>query len=325
MKTKHIILGLFCLLNWEHSFAEDVQIPQDNARKHVDQSTKVARPDTLHALYSYTDFTFNETDQTITSHFQGHSNFYLVGGNNFPIYKTMLAGIFIYRMDTNLTFTQSALASTKETIHNNTIIGHVLKQVKPSLYFDVLGGYGQNQLSFKTLNNTEVTNQELGHAVSSGNSWFVGLKGIYSHSWTDFGLISSLAALHTEVNQNAYNYILFNSSPPNNFISPLSSKATFILENAELTYKRHATIQPFLNGALIQIVQKPDDRPNLATLSIGSLPNPNININKNGFAVGGGVSFKYKKLLLRLEQQYYQRGSIYHSNQSVATIRYAID
>lgn len=315
MKIKRIILGLCCLLNWDFLFAQDLQ----NTKKNSEQTAKIARLDSLHALYNYSDFKYNASNLTTISRFQGHSNLYLLGGNSVSINRNIIAGLFIYKMDSYLNFTQSPLAFTTESIRNNSFFGHVLKQIKPSVFIDLIGGYGQNHLNFKTLATEDIQPKQLGYAKSRGNSWFIGLRAFYSHSWNDFSLISSIGALHTEVSQDAFNFFLV--STPNNPLPALSSKASFLLENTELTYKHNSTFQPFVNAGLIQVLQNPDNRANLAALSVASLPNSTINLNKNGFSVGAGFSLKYRQLLLRLEQQYYQRGTIYHSNQSIVSIR----
>ena len=320
MKIKRIILGLFCLLYSVSPFAANSQ----HLVKNSDKSERHNPVDNLHALFSYTDFKFNASDSTRISRFQGHYNLYLLGGNSKPISQDTVAGLFAYKIDTYLNFTQSSLAFTAEAIHNNSLFGHVLKRIKNSFSVDLMGAFGQNRISYKTLSTQNTTtDNNLGHARSHGNSWFVALKGFYTHSWDDFVLLTSVGALHTEVIQKEFNF--FFTSAPTNFISPLTSSTTFLLENAELTYKPNSIIIPFVNAGLIQVVQKLNNRPLAAALSIGSTPNQDIALNKNGFSVGAGLALHYKKMSLRLEQQYYQRGTIYHSNQSILSFRIAID
>ena len=277
----------------------------------------------LHALFSYSDFKFKASNPVAINRFQGHNNLYLLGGNSAPISNSIIVGLFIYKLNTYLSFMQPSVAETSETIRNNSLYGHVLKQIQPSIFVDLMGGYGQNSLNYTTYSIENNETQYLGNAKSHGDNWFIGLKAFYNYRWNDFGLLSSIGPLYTQVNQNAFNIFLL--SEPENPISARSSKATFLLENAELTYKHYETIQPFVTGGFIQVLQSRVNHLDAAALSLAVLPNQSINLDKNGFSVGAGLSWRYRRVLLRLEQQYYQRGSIYHSNQSIASMRFAID
>lgn len=285
-------------------------------------SGKFYRPDSIHALFSYSNFDYNNDTPTALSNFQGTSYLSLIGGNNFHISNSLLAGLFFYNMNSYINFTQSPLAFTSETIHNNSLVGHIFKQVKPNFALDILGGYGLNSLGFNTLSTSQMT--QLAHAKSQGNTWYTYLKGIYNHAWTNFSLIGTAGVLYNQVNQNGFNYFYTSIFTPATFVQSVKSQSTFAIEYAELTYKHGSKILPFINGSLIQVLQNSINTPAAIALSVGTLPNQIIDLNQNGFSVGAGFNWKHNKLSLRLEQQYYQRGNVYHSLQSIASLKYQL-
>lgn len=320
MKFQVVVKGLLALLLSGILQAQGaIEAIEDN-----DKSSKLLRPDSLHGFFSYTDFDFNNSTPFAISKFEGHSYLSLVGGNNMRLDSKTNAGLFFYNVYTNLSFTQSALTSTSETINANNFFAHVLRQVHSSVAIDLVGGYGQNSLQFKTLSTENPSLGAVGSAKGHGNNWFVNAKGLYTHSWTNVMLLASLGILHTEVTQNPF-YFFLNASPLSpNYVDTFTSKQSFVLEYAELTYKKSGKIQPFVNAGLLQVVQYANVTPAAAILSAATLPNSLVNLNVNGYSVGAGLSWEHKKLLLRLEEQYYQRGSIYHSNQSIVSIRYLL-
>ena len=215
----------------------------------------------------------------------------------------------------------SSLVTTHQTITNNNVTAHLLQEIKPNWYIDVLGNYGQSQLSYLTSVGAAGTEQTVSPAKSRGNNWYVNLTGEHVHPWRKFVLKGFLSLLHTENNQSSYNYYFTPSEPSP--VAPISNQATFVLENAEIAYVDSPHIQPFINGGLLQVLQYSNSRPIVSGVAlVGSLPE--FTINQNGFRVGGGVSLIYKQVVLRIEQQYDQRGTVYHSNQTIAAITFAM-
>jgi hypothetical protein len=299
----------------------DVNKPSNN----TEQLPKKTNPYSLHAIYSYSDFKYNSSTFNIINKFEGHSNLYLLGGNNLVLNKETTMGLFIYKLDSYVSFTQSTLAFTNTQNNNNTLFAHVSRQIKPSLYIDLAGGYGVNKLNVQTIPTDSITRIPIGYAHSRGNNWFATLKAIRDFSWKEFGLVASVAALHAEANQGAYRFYIVSNPSANNGVRALNSTSSFLLENVEITYKHSPKIQPFIDGGLIQVIQPANINPDLAAASVGSSPNPGVNLNKNGFSFGGGFSVQYKKIGLRIDQQYYQRGTVYHSNQSTFSLKLAMD
>lgn len=51
---------------------------------------------------------------------------------------------------------------------------------------------------------------------------------------------------------------------------------------------------------------------------------PQLSLDKNGVRVGAGLTYTYKQLRVRIEEQYFNAGSVYSSYQTILGIKYAL-
>jgi hypothetical protein len=201
-------------------------------------------------------------------------------------------------------------------------LGHLTKPIKPYFFVDLFGGYGQNKQHFFTVVAPNTETQQQAQAKNHSHNWFVSLTGLYNTTWKKFIVTGALSVLHNEVKQNSLLYLFQPNNQPN-LVEPIRNKSTYILENAEIGYKVNETVQPFINGGLIQVVQFRNSRALLEGTVVSTAPE--LNLDQNGYQVGAGVSFSFKKAVLRVEQQHSQRARVYHSNLSIVSLRIAID
>ncbi|QRN04925.1 autotransporter outer membrane beta-barrel domain-containing protein [Legionella sp. MW5194] len=286
----------------------------------VDNVPSVSRYD-LGAAYSYQDFKFDSSKLLTFNRFNGHSNLYGVGGNNFQFNQRISGGFFIYKLDTELSsqlqLLSLPLVSSTQSIRNNSIYAHVLTRLMQHFFFDLAGGYGQNSLSYNTSTRFEFQ-QKNGYANAISKNWFASVSALFTHTWKEFVFNANLRALRTEVDQDPY-AIHFAFDPATQSVPSLTNKVSYLQENAELGYKINDSVQPFVEGGLLQVLDFSNSRPALTGVILG--PVPEFNLDMNGYKVGGGIAFNYKQYVFRLEQQYFQRGSVYHSNQSTLSVK----
>lgn len=278
-------------------------------------------------LSSYIDFKFNSTMGTNFNRFTGHSNLYSAAMGNVQITPSWTAGMAIFKVNTTVNsqlVLNPGLPSTSEQItHNNTLFGHVLKQFTSQFFLDLAAAYGQNKVSTQSwIINPGVP--QIGHAQSHSNSGFASLTALYSRPWNNFVLNANGRLLYSQVSSGRYPFT-FAPTFPNQIVEPLTNKALFLVENAELEYKFQPTIMPlnpFINGGLIQVLQFSNSRETINTPINGI--SPQLNLNKNGYRLGGGLSFYHKQLTIRIEEQYYQSGGTYSSYETIVGLRYMI-
>ncbi|MFI4963696.1 MAG: autotransporter outer membrane beta-barrel domain-containing protein, partial [Legionellales bacterium] len=182
---------------------------------------------------------------------------------------------------------------------------------------DVAGAFGQNKL---TSSASLQTVQPL-TANYHNNNWFVSANGLYRNTWKKFIFKSNLGGFYSQISSGAYQFSSFDQTITLD-VASLLNKATLLLENAELGYGLTPEIEPFVNGGLIQVVQFSNSRPLLTTVVNGSLPQ--LNLNKNGFRLGGGFTFKHKQLTVRLEEKYYNASGSFISYQTFLALEYQI-
>ena len=318
MKIKCVVLNFILLLHITNGHANDTQ--KDN------HSYTKSGPFSLQALANYNDFKFNSSSAGNYNHFQGHSDLYLIGGHDAKIRENLSGGILVYNVTTRITsnvlLAPASLVTTNQKVTNNNVMAHVLQQIKPNWVIDLLGNYGQSHLAYRTTISSETGNApKVSPATSYSNNWYVSITGEHVHPWRQFLFQGFLSLLHSETNQSSYNYYFTPYVPSP--VASINNQATFLLENAEITYTASPHIQPFVNGGLLQVLHYSNSRPIVSSIVlVGTLPE--FNINQNGFRVGGGVSLIYKQLILRFEQQYDQRGIVYHSNQTIAAITFTL-
>jgi len=325
MQIRSIILSSFLFCNGGIIYADTLPTsPKSNPKIKTDQSTAMFNQLSLGGLYSYTDFKFDSTVSGNFNRFQGHSNLYSIGAGNARLGHDVSAGIAIFRVDTSfnsqVSLNSGILPSTgKQTIHNNTLFGHVLKYYKPYVFLDLAAGYGQNKVVSESWIMANTPDQQYGYAHTRNTNWFASLTSAYHRPWKKFVLRANARLLYSQANAGRYMFN-FQSVFPAKLIEPMTNKVWFLMENAELGYNLNPTLTPFINGGLIQIVHYANSRP-LINLPINSTF-PQLSMNKNGFKLGGGVAINYKQLTLRLEEQYYNAGGTYTSTQTIAGFKY---
>ncbi|MFI4962646.1 MAG: autotransporter outer membrane beta-barrel domain-containing protein, partial [Legionellales bacterium] len=320
VKKKHIIVMslISSLICGQAVHANSTKEPQNNGLNDKTEPglLKQIKPE---LLYSYVDFNFNSTQDTNYNRFQGYSNIAAVGADNITLRKDLLAGLYYFNVTTSFN-SQSLLMpftvnQSQQTINNNTIFGHVLKTFNPNWYMDLAGGYGQNKLTLLTATQTPLPFE----ANTHNDNWFVSLNALYRKTWTDFILKANVGAFYSQINTGPYQFVAIDQSLSQP-VPALVNKATLIMENAELGYNLNPELVPFINGGLIQVAQFSNSRPVVSAVINGSLPQ--LNLNKNGFRLGAGITFKHKQLSLRLEEKYYNSAGTFISYQTFLGLEY---
>jgi hypothetical protein len=282
---------------------------------------------TAEFLYGYTDFKFNSTETNNFNRFQGHSNLYSAGADRLSISPSIMAGIYYFRINTDLTsnfsFSPFPVTNSNQTIKSNTIFGHVLKVFKPQIFFDIAAGYGYNQIhTFSTIEPGQINPGTLvAFARNNTNNWFVSGTGIYRKTWQKFLFRASLGVLYSKINTPEYDFTF----PEINVIDTaetLINRATLLLESAEFGYYVNPKLMPFVNVGLIQVAQFSLNRQIISPTTIinGSLPQ--LLMNKDAFRLSAGLNYKHKNFSLRVEEKYYNASSTFRSYQTLVILEY---
>jgi len=332
MRGLPVVLSVVSLLNAPFMSAYAMPSTQNKgtlaASNSVDKPSGMFNKLSLAFLYSYTDFKFHSTKGENFNNFTGHSNLYSIAAGNVQLAKDFSAGLALFKVDTNVLsnvfISPGSPANSKQTVHNNTLFGHVLKRFKEYYYLDLAGAYGQNKIASQSwiLPNTPIS--QYGFANSRSNNWFTSLTGLYSRPWKNFLINANARLLYSQTDAGNY-FFNYQSSPLPQPVQALTNKVWFAMENIELGYKFKPTVPlvPFVNAGLIQVLSYTNSRTLIdSTLINGTLPQ--LSMNKNGYRLGGGFSYSYKRLTLRIEEQFYNASGTFKSYQTVAGIRYLI-
>lgn len=276
----------------------------------------------LIAIGTYTDFKFDASQGINYQLFRGHSKLGSIGGDNIILAPTWMAGLSLFRAETQiqsqLTINPQNSFRTAQNIQNNTLFGHLMKQINQNVLFDVAGAYGRNKTN--TISWTDLES-DTGYAKANGSNWFASATGIYSKITNRLLTTISGRLLFTQVNNDAYSF-RFNSSRPDQSIAPFTNNSLFLMENIELAYnpEKLPNWNPFVNGGLVQILSYKNSTTFTAPAINGI--SPQFNLDENAFHVGGGLSYSYRQFTIRLEEQYYKAGDIYSSMQTILFLRY---
>ncbi|KTC78514.1 hypothetical protein Lche_3303 [Legionella cherrii] len=321
MKIQSLVLSVFLVLS---GFCLNASTLSKDGTSNQLNSSEFLRKITPEFLYGYTDFNFDSTSGTNFNRYNGHSNLYSAGADHVSLGQTMMVGVYYFGIDTELSsqflLTPGSVTTSEQTIHNNTIFGHLFKIFTPEIYADLGGGYGFNK--FITL--TEIATEPvplIAQATNNNNNWFISFNGIYRKIWKKFLMRANAGVLYSQIDTGRYNYF-FPATDTFQVIEPLTNKATLILENIELGYYIKPTVMPFLSGGLIQVAQFSNSRAliNPASVINGSLPQ--LNMDKSGFRVGGGIAITYKNATIRVEEKYYNASGVFQSYQTLAALEY---
>lgn len=319
MNTKAMILYSALLLNSHITYAEEV-----GTKNSAGMLSHVG----LSILGSYMDFKFDSTEGANFSRFNGNSKLIAVGAGNIQLAPTWYSGVSLFRAETNvgsqIFLSPGAPAISQQSTRNNTLFGHILKQVRSDFYLDLAGAYGQNKVNIQSTIMPNTNREHIGYASTSNNNWFTSFTGIYSKAWNNFLLTANGRVLYSQINSGSYSF-LFQSNFPTQTVQPLTNKVWFLIENVEVGYnfdKLKMPVTPFVNGGLLQVLNYTNSRPIVGAVINGT--SPQLNMNKDGFRVGGGLSFRHKSFTVRIEEQYYNASGTYSSYQTLAGMKYTV-
>ena len=188
------------------------------------------------------------------------------------------------------------------------------------IFVDLAGGYEPNTgLSATQFSAVQALNK---YSADSNNAysknWFASASALFTHTWKEFAFNANLGLTHAEANQDPTN-LYFAQTMASDLVPSLQNKVSFLHENAELSYRANGLVQPFVGGGLLQVMNPSNGSSSLLNLGLPNSLDPNL--DTNGYKLGGGLSFNYKQYALRLEQQYFQRGTMYRSNQSTLSFK----
>lgn len=327
MKVQSLLLSIFLICNGHIAYADALSRTRNDTLQIPAGTADVFGKTTPELIYAYTDFNFKSTHGASFNSFKGHSNLYSVGGDHISLGPSAMAGLYYFRIDTALSsqflLLPGAVTTSDQTIRNTTLFGHVLKIFTPQLYADVAAGYGYNKLhTYAYIDpSPAIPVESVAHARNSCDNWFVILNGIYRKTWQKFLLRANLGVLYSQIDTGSYHY-LFPATNIFRDVRPLTNKATLLLENAEFGYFVNPKLMPFLSGGLIQVAQFSNSRVlvDAANIINGSLPQ--LNMNKSGFRVGGGIAYTYKNVSMRIEEKYYNAGGTFQSYETLAALEY---
>lgn len=326
MRLSGYWFSIVFLLSPHFSFAQynTLQLTEQNATQEKTKESPLSHL-WLNALGVYTDFKFHSIAGNNYNLFKGYSKLASIGGNNVLLPHHWIAGIELLKVDTILgaqTLLNPGLpAKTNQSIRNNTLFGHLLKQLNDHWFADFSAAYGKNRLNIMSFITTP-TGELIGSASTSSTNWFASAMGIYSKNWKQWIITANGRLLYSEVNNGSYSF-LFQPTAANQIVAPLSNKSWYLMENIELGYQlERLSWTPFINAGLVQVLSFRNSR-SLTNIAINGI-SPQLNVDKDGVRVGGGLAYTNKQFTLRIEEQYYNAGGIYSSYQTFLGIRYAL-
>ena len=231
-------------------------------------------------------------------------------------------GFFLYKLqqtDSRLSLPSNPFANNEKQSPNSSLYGHLFQRLVQHLFVDLAGGYESNNNPESRFSSDSEFYKYGSNANSYSKNWFASASALFTHTWKEFAFNANLGLTHAEANQDPYNLYFAQTLSPES-ISASQNKVSFLHENAELSYQANPLLQPFVGGGLLQVVnpanagaQSPFD------LALPASLDPNL--DSNGYKIGGGFSMNYKQYALRLEQQYFQRGTLYRNNQSTLSFK----
>lgn len=273
--------------------------------------------------YSYTDFNFDSsTVDGNYNRFKGTSNLYSLLAENLRLSKDWAAGVAIFKVDTSVTSffrIGSDPSTSNSSTHNYTLFAHATRRVAPWFSVDMAGAYGQNKIKTQNVLSLGDNFLQYGVANTNNNNWFASIMGTYSRPWKNWQFSGSGKVLYSQVDSPAYPFV-YPAPIGTQVVASLTNKVTYLTENVEVGYRLTPLFMPFLNGGLIQVASFSNSRPIVGTVINGTLPQ--LNMDKNAYKVGGGLSYNYKQFAVRLEEQYYNAGGTFTSTQTILLLRY---
>lgn len=333
MKIKLILLLAFLASGSQIVQAKPTSLDKDGLDQPETSSTTINffKQSAAELIYGYMNFHFNSASDGNYSSYIGHSNLYAAGADRFKIAPNIIAGVYYFKVDTSLNssifLNPSPLATAYQLVNNNTVFGHVLGNITPAFALDFAGGYGDNRISSVSTVLINTPNQGIGYSLYNNDNWFLSANAVYTQAWGHYLFRGTVGSLYSEIDTGNYILSLTNSYPTiqtvqltPQLVAPLTTKTTYLIETGELNYTLWPQVTPFVNAALLQVVQFSNSRPLVATQINGTLPE--LNINQNGFRVGGGFTFMYKQLKLRVEEKYFNAGNLFTSTQTLVGLEY---
>lgn len=281
--------------------------------------------------YGYANFKFNSTSGASSNTYKGVSKLYSAGADQ-AHFGGFTSGVYIFRvtttLDSELVLTPNPPTGSSQSINNNTLFGHIMKSFSNNQFFlDFGAGLGKNQITNNSSLLQGTVSPGFGYASYTSNNWFASINAMYNKPWNNFFIKSNVGVLYSQISTGRYTFYTQTEFPPPYYlqsfdyvVDPLRTKATLVFEGVEIAYTLFPNVMPFINGSLIQVAEFTNNRPLVTTPINGSLPL--LDMNQNGYRVGGGITFNRKQLKVRIEDKYYNANGIFESNQILVGLDY---
>jgi len=182
-----------------------------------------------------------------------------------------------------------------------------------------LAGYGQSKIKASYTIAPNTASAENVYASHKGSNWFASANAFARHRYQQLLISGQLGLLYSYAANDAFS-IPFTAPTT---VAQLSNKTTWVMENIRLTAKQHPMIQPFVDGGLFQVPHSKNNRNGVSSAINGSLPQ--LNANKSGYRLGGGVTLIKVPAMLSLRYQYYKAGQVFRNNIFNATLSMVSD
>lgn len=261
----------------------------------------------------YDDFKFSSSQGAFFNQYSGHTNFISVGGDNFKT-SNFYWGLNFYNITTNtnaLSRMISMLNQTRQSLQDNGVYLHVMKQVFFPVFIDVFASFGRDNFNLTNTVNGDTANPLTGFASYNGNDSTIGARTFFGQSYKAFYLQGDLTYFYSNFRQQNYTVIYPNQ---NVFVPSLKTRIGTTMEYARLYYQVNERVSPFISGGFIQIVSRDFSRP-ISVANIGALSGtPEILLGRYGYGYGIGIDYHYKQLRITPSYAHSVRGSTYADN-----------
>lgn len=266
---------------------------------------------------AYDEFKFSSNEGSFFNRYSGHTNFTSIGGDNLKI-NGFYGGISFYNITTHSDSTAflGTLSHNQNTIEENGIYVHLMKQIFSFVVVDLFGSYGFDR--FKLTSAVNIAPDILtGYARYGGSDTTIGARTFFGQTYKALYLQGELTYFYNNFHQNNYTINYPQQAVP---VEGLTSNIGAFLERARIYYQVNDQFSPFISGGLIQLASRRYSRPIINPNFTAVSPLPQILIGRNGYSYGAGFNYIYKSIRVTPAYVHSVRGREFHDNYVGMTI-----
>lgn len=264
----------------------------------------------------YNNYQFDSTNGSRFKRYNGHNGVVTVGTMNFALRDTTYVGIMLNGGTSHVEGRSRLQNNTNGFEQNSKSIGlatNILQQLSTRypVFLNFFAGVNQNHYHLENTLAIGTANATTGRANYYGHDVSLGTSAMLPYRKGRWLILGGVGYLYNRSSQDGYTT---HFGTKNASVDAITMSQHNLSESVRFSYASGKQFIPFANVALLQGFNRKLSKDLSSNNSVPAANLPSLLVEKSGYRLGTGVTYKTKSLQLIPMYNYLHRGKTFHSH-----------